>query len=257
MRVASPNQSTRAAPTAKRPIPRAACLAFALPLLLALAGCDRSSAPKSESALPSNGMPMAPGKTEEDVVAGFPEVDRKTYFDARKNPTIAIPVALLAVADGYQQRGKLQEAARILRRTVEIFPEFAGGWTELAGELSRFAPAEGDLALKRALELDPKSTITLRYDALPNLGAQVERLLAENKVREADKLVERFALIAQDADWGFLRMAARTKLRAGDPAAAIPFAEQALKIYPRDSETKVVLGNALARTGQAVRVKNS
>ena len=199
---------------------------------------------------------MAPGKTEEDVVAGFPEVDRKTYFDARKNPTIAIHVALLAVADGYQQRGQHQEAARVLRRTVEIFPEFAGGWTELAGELSRFAPAESDHALKRALELDPKSTITLRYDALPDLGAQVERLLAENKVREADKLVEQFALIAQDADWGFLRMAARTKLRAGDPAAAIPFAEVALKIYPRDSETKVVLGNALVRTGQAAGVKN-
>ena len=61
------------------------------------------------------------------------------------------------------------------------------------------------------------------------------------------------AAIAPETDWAFLRMAARAKLRAGDPAAALPFAELALKIYPRDSETKRVLGVALARTGPAAR----
>ena len=196
---------------------------------------------------------MVTDKSEDEVVAGFPETDRMAYFDARKNPTIQVHVALLAVADGYQKRGQHQEAARVLRRVVEIFPDFTGGWTELAGELSRFAPAEGDLALKRARELDPTASITLRHDALPDIGAQVERLLAVGNVREADKLVDQYASIAPDTDWAFLRMAARAKLRAGDPAAAIPFAELALKIYPRDSETKHVLGVALARTGQAAR----
>ena len=84
-------------------------------------------------------------------------------------------------------------------------------------------------------------------------AAQVERLLNAGRIREADKLVDEYAPGQTTPNWEFLRMAARVKLNAGHPAAALSFAEQALALQPRDTETKVVLGVALVRTGQAAR----
>src|SRR5471030_1331153 len=84
-------------------------------------------------------------------------------------------------------------------------------------------------------------------------AAQVERLLNAGRFHEADQLVDEYAPSQSDANWEFLHLAARAKLNAGDPVAALSYAERALALPPRDSETKVVMGVALARTGQAAR----
>jgi tetratricopeptide (TPR) repeat protein len=84
-------------------------------------------------------------------------------------------------------------------------------------------------------------------------ASQVERLLIAGKFQEADKLVDEYAPGQSDANWEFLRMAARAKLNVGNPTAALSYAEKALALQPRDTESKVVMGVALVRTGQAVR----
>ncbi len=84
-------------------------------------------------------------------------------------------------------------------------------------------------------------------------ATQVERLLNAGRILEANKLVDEYAPTQPDSNWEFLRLAARTKLNTGNPAAALIFAEKALATQPRDTETKVVLGMALVRTGQAAR----
>ena len=84
-------------------------------------------------------------------------------------------------------------------------------------------------------------------------GAQVERLLNAGSVAEANKLVDTLADGEPESNWEFWRMAARTKLLSGNPQLALTYAERTLAVQPRDSETKVVLGTALARTGQAAK----
>ncbi len=223
-------------------------------IVIGLAGCEKKSAIKPNREIqvraPDN---LQTSKSDEEIVAGFPERDRKTYLDQRKNSSIHVHVALLAVAYDYQKGGQHQEAARILRRVVEIFPEFTAGWTELAGETAFFAPAEAENAMKRARALDPDAVVIRPDNTVSDGGTQVEELLKQHKYREASQLVDLLAPGIPANDWGFLRMAARAKLRDQNPAAAIPYAERALALFPRDSETKVVLGSALARTGQAVK----
>ena len=223
-------------------------------LTLVLHACEKAP-PKATQGVPRLSTPatLTTSKSEEKIVAGFPEEDRKAYLSQRANASVAVHVALLAVAFEYQTRGQHQQAARVLRRVVEIFPDFIAGWTELAGELTFFAPAEAEVAMQRARALDPDAVVSRPDVSAPDAGTQIERLLNRQKFREADALVDEFAPSLPDSDWGFLRMAARAKLNNRNPAAAIPYAEKALAIYPRDSETKVVLGIALARVGQAER----
>ena len=82
---------------------------------------------------------------------------------------------------------------------------------------------------------------------------QVERLLNAGKIREADQLVDEYAPGQTEPNWEFLHIAARVKLNAGNATAALSYAEKALALQPRDTESKVVMGVALARTGQPAR----
>jgi tetratricopeptide (TPR) repeat protein len=116
------------------------------------------------------------------------------------------------------------------------------------GVVLAFGGCERDPAKAQAPVPPEKSTAEA-----PSAGTQVERLLAAGRFREADQLVDQFAPGRPDSDGDFLRMAARAKLNVGNPTAAIAYAEKALAVFPRDSESKVVLGVALARTGQAAR----
>ncbi len=223
-------------------------------IFLGMVGCDKPTVAKPQAPRPYS-LPeeLRTSKPDEEIVAGFPERDRKVYLDLLANPTIAKHAALLGVAYEYQKKGDHPEAARVLRRLVEVFPDFAAGWTELAGELAYFAPAESEEVLKRARTLNPSVEISRPNIVATNGGAEIEQLLKEGKTREASELVDKLASGKSESDWEFHRMAARAKLRDQNSAAAIPYAERALALNPRDSETKVVLGTALARTGQAAK----
>lgn len=74
------------------------------------------------------------GISDDVVVASLSEADRVTFHAARKNPTVDVRVALLAVSYGYQKRGQHEDAARVLRRVVELYPEYGIEWEQLAIE---------------------------------------------------------------------------------------------------------------------------
>ena len=82
---------------------------------------------------------------------------------------------------------------------------------------------------------------------------QIERLVTTGRISEADRLVDEYAPGQTEPNWEFLNIAARAKLNAGKSAEALAFAEKALALQPRDTQSKVVLGVALARSGQAAQ----
>ena len=99
----------------------------------------------------------------------------------------------------------------------------------------------------------PAAPATATQPPRSEAAMQIERLVTAGRIAEADRLVDEYAPGQTEPNWEFLNIAARAKLNADKTAAALAFAEKALALQPRDTQSKVVLGVALARTGQAAQ----
>src|SRR5262249_43989097 len=110
-----------------------------LPIILVLvlgtaAGCEKPrTAAKADPPLPPPQIEPPPNlrtsKSDEEVLAGFPERDQNIYYAQRRNSKSPVHAALVAVLYQYQNANQHQEAARVLRRMTELFPDFLYGWT--------------------------------------------------------------------------------------------------------------------------------
>jgi predicted Zn-dependent protease len=242
--------------TIPRRHPRRVTVFAGVCLAIFVSGCDKPKIARQKPPLVSFESNLPPElvttKLDEEVVADFSEADRKIYFDLRKRSQ-PIHGALVGVAYYYQNAKQHEEAARVLRRLTEIFPNFVGGWMELAGELSYFSPAEAERAVARARELYPDLRVPPPSRGLADLVREIERLIESGQVREAAAMVDAKSATADPDDWQFFRVAAQVSLLNGKPEAAVTLAERALAIRPKDEAAQLLLGSALARTGQAAK----
>jgi predicted Zn-dependent protease len=132
------------------------------------------------------------------------------------------PVIQLELGRAYAAAGRAAEALKVIRRSVELDPDFADGWRELAAQC--FVMGEtlaGDVAYAR---------YALLWQGPPEL-ADAAQALADGRVEAAEKILRRH-LIQLPHDVAALRLLAEVALRREDDPQAERLLAQCLALAP-------------------------
>ena len=154
--------------------------------------------------------------------------------------------ALLELAAQNFQRQKLYaEAAKVLQRRLALPKPTSFLWAQYGDALDGAGrtPEAAD-AYKKAVELDPESTLT-RY----GLGYLYWKLYRYDDAER--ELLEVLRRAPKDPRASFTL--GDLYLTKGNPQQALPFLEVARAAYPKEFDTRFALGRALVLTGDVER----
>jgi predicted CXXCH cytochrome family protein len=160
--------------------------------------------------------------------------EAETEFKAALRLSPQYPAATINLADLYRQLGRDKEGESVLRDTIAVTPLDAGLHYALGLTLTRLKqPAEEALSeFQRATELDPNRA---RYAYVYAVG-----LHSAGRNDEAMDVLKR-ALDQHPGDRDVLLALVTFNRDAGNLAAAVTYAEKAVKLAPDDRELAALL----------------
>jgi len=145
------------------------------------------------------------------------------------------------------QTGRLEEAEKLMKQSLQINPHDANTLCDLATVKLKNNKVENALSLYgKVLDLNPN-----HLDALNNMGKAFIKI---NKPLDALPLFERLTKIRPNASKAHFDLA-NTRYKLGDLSTAVESYRKAVDLAPENGKTRVQLGEALESMGKFKQAK--